>query len=82
MRKRGGLVLSQEVAEYLIHHLQRDMRVLMRVLKQLDSLSMREQRRLTIPFIKKRAARDIFECLTFGAKYRLRVSSVRDIRFL
>ncbi|CUS49238.1 MAG: DnaA regulatory inactivator Hda [Idiomarinaceae bacterium HL-53] len=47
-----GLVLSQEVAEYLIHHLQRDMRVLMRVLKQLDSLSMREQRRLTIPFIK------------------------------
>lgn len=48
-----GLVLAEDVVDYLLNRLPRDMHVLMRVLEQLDSASMREQRRLTLPFVKQ-----------------------------
>lgn len=49
---RRGLTMSDEVAKFLLNHLQRDMPSLMTVLEELDSLSLKEKRKLTIPFIK------------------------------
>lgn len=50
--KARGLKLPEEVAEFLLQRLNRDMRTLMKVLKELDRLSIREQRRLTLPFVR------------------------------
>ena len=51
--KRLGLNLSEEVANYLILRLQRSASTLFAALNQLDSASLAEQRKLTIPFAKK-----------------------------
>ena len=51
-----GLKLPEEVAQYLLRHHSRDTTELMDLLKQLDSASMAEQRRLTIPFVKQTLA--------------------------
>jgi DnaA-homolog protein len=48
-----GLHLPTEVAVYLVQHLPRDAKALFSVLDQLDKASLAEQRKLTIPFIKK-----------------------------
>lgn len=48
-----GLVLSDDVAEFLLGRLSRGMNGLMQTLAALDQASMREQRRLTLPFVKK-----------------------------
>ncbi|GHE97924.1 DnaA regulatory inactivator Hda [Thalassotalea profundi] len=47
-----GLVLSHEVASFLVTRLSRDMKSLIQALDALDQASIREQRKITIPFIK------------------------------
>ncbi|MBL1319957.1 MAG: DnaA regulatory inactivator Hda [Methylophaga sp.] len=51
-----GLRLPEEVAQYLLRHHSRDTNELMSLLKQLDSASMVEKRRLTIPFVRQTLA--------------------------
>ncbi len=51
-----GLKLPEEVAQYLLRHHSRDTNELMSLLKQLDSASMVEKRRLTIPFVRQTLA--------------------------
>lgn len=48
-----GLILSEDVAQYLLRHYGRDMPSLMAVLQKLDKASLQAQRRLTIPFVKE-----------------------------
>lgn len=48
-----GLQLSEEVAQYLVHHFSRNMRDLVLVLEKLDQASLAAKRKLTIPFIKQ-----------------------------
>lgn len=48
-----GLILTEEVAQYLLRHYGRDMPSLMAVLQKLDKASLQAQRRLTIPFVKE-----------------------------
>jgi len=48
-----GLILSEDVAQYLLRHHGREMVDLMAVLKKLDSASLAEKRRLTIPFVSQ-----------------------------
>lgn len=48
-----GLELSREVAEYLLKHSPRDMASLFALLHKLDTASLAEQRRLTIPFVRQ-----------------------------
>ncbi len=47
-----GLYLSDEVALFLLHRLPRNSHRLMEALEKLDAVSLREQRRLTLPFVK------------------------------
>lgn len=47
-----GLYLSDEVALFLLNRLPRNSHVLMECLEKLDGVSLREQRRLTLPFVK------------------------------
>ncbi|MDG2502257.1 MAG: DnaA regulatory inactivator Hda [Porticoccaceae bacterium] len=47
-----GLYLSDEVALFMMHRLPRNTRLLMEALAKLDSASLQEQRRLTLPFVK------------------------------
>ncbi|MGB1199172.1 MAG: DnaA regulatory inactivator Hda [Thalassotalea sp.] len=47
-----GLVLSFDVAHFLVTRLSRDMKNLISALDKLDQASIREQRKITIPFIK------------------------------
>lgn len=51
--KARGLELSDEVAAYIIQRLPRDMYELFWQLNRLDHASLAEQRKLTIPFVKK-----------------------------
>ncbi len=48
-----GLELSEEVAQFIMHRAPRNMQELFSVLQRLDQVSLAEQRRLTIPFIKQ-----------------------------
>lgn len=48
-----GLLLTDEVAKYLLSRLSRDMNTLIDALDKLDKASIREQRKITIPFIKQ-----------------------------
>lgn len=48
-----GLQLEGEVGHFMLQRLSRDMHELMAVLNTLDKASMAEQRRLTVPFVKK-----------------------------
>jgi len=50
--QQRGMVLSDEVANYLLTHHSRDMNKLIESLDRLDKASIREQRKITIPFIK------------------------------
>jgi len=49
---QSGLVMSDQVAQYLLSHYPRDMFDLLERLDHLDKASMAQQRRLTIPFVK------------------------------
>lgn len=51
--KVRGLELNDEVAQFLIQRLSRDTNELFWQLQRLDNASLQEQRRLTIPFVKK-----------------------------
>lgn len=51
-----GLKMPEKVAHYLLRHHSRDIGELMTLLKQLDSASIVEQRRLTIPFVRQTLA--------------------------
>ncbi len=51
--KARGLELNDEVAQYLIQRLSRDTNELFWQLQRLDNASLQEQRKLTIPFVKK-----------------------------
>jgi DnaA family protein len=54
MRARArGLELGDEVAQYIIQRLPRDTNELFWQLARLDHASLAEQRKLTIPFVKK-----------------------------
>lgn len=48
-----GIELPDEVAQYLIKQVPRDMHSLFAVLERLDEVSLQQQRRLTIPFVKE-----------------------------
>lgn len=48
-----GLELTDEVGQFLLRHYPRDLPSLFAALKKLDDVSLIEQRRLTIPFIKQ-----------------------------
>ena len=50
--KARGLVLSDEVITFILNRSSRDMNELFYCLDRLDSLSLTEQRRVTIPFVK------------------------------
>ena len=49
---KRGLILSDEAANFLINRLSRTMSNLITSLDILDKASIREQRKITIPFIK------------------------------
>lgn len=51
--RERGFDIPTEVAEYLIRRCPRDMHTLFGLLEQLDSLTLAEQRRVTIPFVKE-----------------------------
>ena len=48
-----GMELNDEVAHYILQRLPRDMNELFNQLQRLDHASLAEQRKLTIPFVKK-----------------------------
>lgn len=48
-----GFELPEDVGRFLLKRLNRDMRTLFDTLNQLDSASIRAQRKLTIPFVKE-----------------------------
>jgi len=48
-----GLTMQPEVIKYLFNHFSRDMVKLIQYLDTLDRLSIREQRKITIPFVKE-----------------------------
>lgn len=47
-----GLQLSDEVAQFIYYRCQRDTQALLAVLDTLDHASLKQQRRLTVPFVK------------------------------
>jgi len=49
---KRGLILSDDAANFLLNRLSRDMASLIASLDALDKASIREQRKITIPFIK------------------------------
>lgn len=51
--QQRGLIISDDVANFLISRLSRDMSSLLAALEKLDQASIREQRRVTIPFVKE-----------------------------
>lgn len=50
--KARGLLLSEEVGQFLLNRVERNMRVLCDLLDQIDSATLAAQRKLTIPFLK------------------------------
>jgi DnaA-homolog protein len=48
-----GLEITDPVAQYLLNHYSRDLPALLQVLEILDKATLQEQKRLTIPFVKK-----------------------------
>lgn len=51
--QQRGLMISDDVAKYLLSHTPRHMGNLITALDELDKASIREQRKITIPFIKQ-----------------------------
>ena len=50
---RRGIFLSDEVMDYLLTHLRRDMGHLMDLLDRLDGFALAEHRHVTVPLVKK-----------------------------
>ncbi|MDP1574788.1 MAG: DnaA regulatory inactivator Hda [Coxiellaceae bacterium] len=55
-----GLLLSDDVANYFIHHCSRNMRHLMELLSTCDKLSLITKRKVTIPFVKEILDKKVF----------------------
>ena len=56
LRRRAGqlgFALSEEVCDYLLHRCSRDMHDLFAILDALDRQTLAEQRRPTVPFLKR-----------------------------
>ncbi len=51
--RRRGLVLSDEVASYVLSHFARDLKSLMTLLDKADEFALSQQRALTIPLIRQ-----------------------------
>ena len=51
--EQRGFEISQDVAEYLITRVDRNLKHLLNILEKLDQHSLAEQRRITIPFVRK-----------------------------
>ena len=51
--KNRGFNLSDDVGQFLLNHASRDMADLFDLLNKLDTISLTEKRRLTIPLVKK-----------------------------
>ncbi len=51
--KERGMIVSDEVIHFLLNHYQRDLGALLLLLEKLDSASLAEKKRLTIPFVKE-----------------------------
>ena len=47
-----GVILSDEVLDYMLHRFSRDLGSLMELLEQLDGFALRTQRAITIPLIR------------------------------
>lgn len=61
LRRRASLLgfdLPEDVIGYLMRHYARDLSAQMAILQQLDGASLTQQRRVTIPLVKKTLARD------------------------
>lgn len=50
--RESGLLLSEEVAEFILKRCRRDMPTLLAVLALLDKTSLAQQRKLTVPFVR------------------------------
>ncbi|EIJ43557.1 DnaA regulatory inactivator Hda [Beggiatoa alba B18LD] len=50
--KGRGMELSDKVAQYLVHQCPRDMKTLLKWLRQLDYESLSNRRKLTLPFVR------------------------------
>ena len=55
---RRGILLSDEVMDYLLTHLQRDMGYLMDLLTRLDGYALAHQRLVTVPLLKRMLAEE------------------------
>ena len=55
---RRGILLSDEVMDYLMTHLQRDMGYLMDLLTRLDGYALAHQRGVTVPLLKRMLAEE------------------------
>lgn len=51
--KLRGMILTKSVAEFLLHHYQRDTQNLFVALEKLDQASLTAKRKITIPFVKE-----------------------------
>ena len=51
--KARGMVMSDEVAKFILYRAPRDTNELFNLLNRLDEASLREQRKLTVPFVKE-----------------------------
>jgi DnaA family protein len=51
--ERRGLEMSEITSRYILNHAPRNMNELIQLLDSLDKGSLREQRKLTVPFVKK-----------------------------
>jgi DnaA family protein len=51
--KERGMIISDDVIQFLLNHYQRDLGALLLLLEKLDSASLAEKKRLTIPFVKE-----------------------------
>jgi DnaA family protein len=50
--KNRGMILPEAAAQYLLHHMSRNLSQLFKILTLLEKATLVEQRRITIPFIK------------------------------
>jgi DnaA family protein len=53
-----GFELSDEVAEYLVKRVKRDLPSLIKLLNKFDDATLVEKRKLTVPFVKSLLERD------------------------
>jgi len=51
--KQRGLILQEDAVKFLFNRISREMKNLLNCLEKLDNASIREQRKITIPFIKE-----------------------------